>query len=822
MLILICMILLVGTVAAADYRFQNKTPSDLVVIHGDTGNLSVAGNMSTEDTGFFGFLGSLVSRITKLFVIDIDFTGYINGTGNITTIGNITGGDINATTNIYSGGFVNATTDICIEGGTCLSDAGTGSGDITEVNTNGPYLTGGSDSGIVNLLLNETVLNATIDSIAYNSWNEIDNGTFAYVNEPYWTGNYTAYNDSWTSTDSEIWNVIANDTYVPYTGAVSNVDLGSYSLTANNVNVTGNLISDTIHQTSSQGLVLSMSFNNNSVDGLNVLDASGQNNHGTVENDTTHNPTGGFNGGGAYDFDGDGDEIIVSDDNSLDFGTGNFTISLWINSNDLTTLTGIIVKSKPNSVDPQEWGLWSGYNAYGQCLADKPCFLFENDTGTGFAVGFPSVSSTQTWYHLLVTRNGSTISTYLNGDLEQIVGGFETFTATNTKDIHIGSIYSPYFWDGLIDNIQIWSRALSADEIAALYYQRAESLESFVSQRDVYVDSSGNVNLTTGSLSMFNKQIHDLANATSAQDAVALSQLQAVNTSLVGDYVPYTGATQNVDLGSKNITASWFKGIFNWIIGATSTNYLSFNGTQLNFDESALNATIDSRAVTSETDPKWTANYSAYNDSWSSITNTSYYLKSNPFGFWNDTYATFNKTYADTLYSTVSEPLWTANYSAYNDSWSSTYNATYDLWAYNQTIPAVNTILGWSYYNSTDFDYNDYYLKSNPFGFWNDTYATFNKTYADTLYSTVSEPLWTANYTAYNDSWTSTDSEIWNIIANDTYVPYTGAVSNVDLGAHNFTVDTNVLHVDSSIQVQEELGLGQIVLMFHFILLDLM
>ena len=36
----------------------------------------------------------------------------------------------------------------------------------------------------------------------------------------------------------------------------------------------------------------------------------------------------------------------------------------------------------------------------------------------------------------------------------------------------------------------------------------------------------------------------------------------------------------------------WFFGIYNWIIGATSTNYLSFNGTQLDFNETKMNATI--------------------------------------------------------------------------------------------------------------------------------------------------------------------------------------------------------------------------------------
>ena len=109
---------------------------------------------------------------------------------------------------------------------------------------------------------------------------------------------------------------------------------------------------------------------------------------------------------------------------------------------------------------------------------------------------------------------------------------------------------------------------------------------------------------------------------------------------------------------------------------------------------------------------------------------------------------------------TESDPFWTGNYSAYNSSWTSTYNTTYD--AYNSTGLIINwsqdlsdyatlsEILNFNYYNSTDFDIGDYYLNSNPSNYWNDTYATFNKTYADTLYN----PLGIANSTAWNRSGT--------------------------------------------------------------------
>ena len=65
------------------------------------------GNITTSQTGFFGWLGSLASRITKLFVQDIDFNGTINGSGSINITGNITAsylmGDGSLLTNIPAG-----------------------------------------------------------------------------------------------------------------------------------------------------------------------------------------------------------------------------------------------------------------------------------------------------------------------------------------------------------------------------------------------------------------------------------------------------------------------------------------------------------------------------------------------------------------------------------------------------------------------------------------------------------------------------------------------------------------------------------------------
>ncbi|MEN7982491.1 MAG: hypothetical protein ABFQ65_03515 [Nanoarchaeota archaeon] len=81
---------------------------------------------------------------------------------------------VNTTENFEGLGFVSNDTNaanICAENyvllgnGSCYNSSlfGSGSGDISAVNTDGEYLSGGGDTGEINLLFNETKLNATID-----------------------------------------------------------------------------------------------------------------------------------------------------------------------------------------------------------------------------------------------------------------------------------------------------------------------------------------------------------------------------------------------------------------------------------------------------------------------------------------------------------------------------------------------------------------------------------------------------------------------------------------------------------------------------------
>jgi len=70
-----------------------------------------------------------------------------------------------------------------------------------------------------------------------------------------------------------------------------------------------------------------------------------------------------------------------------------------------------------------------------------------------------------TWVHLAGTYDGATLRLYLNG--VQVNSRAETGPiATSTNPLHIGgdSIYGQYF-QGRIDEVRIYNRALSAPEI---------------------------------------------------------------------------------------------------------------------------------------------------------------------------------------------------------------------------------------------------------------------------------------------------------------------------------------------------------------------
>jgi len=192
-----------------------------------------------------------------------------------------------------------------------------------------------------------------------------------------------------------------------------------------------------------------------------VYDSFGLN-HGT-NSGATINQSGKL--GTAYSFDGINNEINIP--HSSDFDVGNsWTISLWANANDwYTNQTG---SGNSFLLFGKEYGSNKIPFAIGKDVDTSRLFTGYYD-GNWRRVQLTSNPTTSSWVNLVGVRDSSSVSFYLNGT-ESVSNTFNTNSANNSEIVLIGQRWAnDGFFDGKIDEIGIWGRALTSGEITQLY-----------------------------------------------------------------------------------------------------------------------------------------------------------------------------------------------------------------------------------------------------------------------------------------------------------------------------------------------------------------
>ncbi|CAN2047817.1 putative Secreted protein containing LamG-like jellyroll fold domain protein [Candidatus Magnetomoraceae bacterium gMMP-1] len=220
--------------------------------------------------------------------------------------------------------------------------------------------------------------------------------------------------------------------------------------------------------------------------------------------------------GKARRFDGIDQYIIKDNDADIDFGTGSFSISFWMKAS--TPYYWTVIMGKAN-----DWGDDNDY--YGWVLGNAGGF---NGTTLEFAINSGETGDKNdkvvqaanvfngVWHHVVAVRDGQTMKLYVDGGDPKATQSnvTQTVSGDEPKPLLIGMLADNYYYDGLIDEVAIWDRALTKAEVAALYnsgnakgisygnnglyYKRSDGTEIALSK---YWNQNGlNINFNSGNV----------------------------------------------------------------------------------------------------------------------------------------------------------------------------------------------------------------------------------------------------------------------------------------------------------------------------------
>ena len=208
------------------------------------------------------------------------------------------------------------------------------------------------------------------------------------------------------------------------------------------------------------GLVGYWSFNEGT--STVALDYSGNKNKGTLVNGPTL-----VNGkqGKALNFDGGDDYVNAGNGASLNITTKSMTASLWIYMNDLSSPQNILNKG----INSNDKG--NNYNIF--IYSSSLRFRLENSTTYNQILLNTNIFSTNKWYYITFVSNETGFYFYKNGVLDTSSLFVPLTPEANSESLYIGGGFGDagtgQDFNGLIDEVRVYNRALSADEVLKLY-----------------------------------------------------------------------------------------------------------------------------------------------------------------------------------------------------------------------------------------------------------------------------------------------------------------------------------------------------------------
>ncbi|MEN9323808.1 MAG: hypothetical protein RL699_1588 [Bacteroidota bacterium] len=200
----------------------------------------------------------------------------------------------------------------------------------------------------------------------------------------------------------------------------------------------------------------------------NANDESGNGNNGTVNGATLTTDRNG-NANSAYSFDGQS-YIRVTHNQNFNFGIGNYTLSVWANKNGNNFLNALLTKATPHPATGWTFGFVNNDIRFLAGVQNS------NFLSNGSVTYGPINNGEWNNYIAVFNPTSNSIKIYINGQV--VVSDVVSTGLINCDNIFDlmfgvgnpnGAPSGPEFFNGFIDDIGIWNRALTQQEITNLY-----------------------------------------------------------------------------------------------------------------------------------------------------------------------------------------------------------------------------------------------------------------------------------------------------------------------------------------------------------------
>ena len=301
-----------------------------------------------------------------------------------------------------------------------------------------------------------------------------------------------------------------------------------------------------------------------------VTDLSGSSNTGQlISMSTSTSPVAGIAGQGLK-FDGSNSYLLLGDIDATE-GIQGLTVSAWIYRTKENAYQGIVGKYSSDN----NWLLYISGNTVGK--ENKPNFLIDaNVTNHTDDVANTGKIILNTWHHIVGVYNGAQVMIYQDGVLRRSVANTGNIDV-NTDTVQIGRYSASNYFNGSIDELRVYNRALSAGEIQYLYRKNAREFGNKISVSGLAsttINAPQTNKFTNGlvgywsfdgpSINWGTGQVTDLSGSSNTGQLISMSTSTSPVAGIVGQGLKFNGVDGFVNIPSFTIPTTgsvtfWWK-----------------------------------------------------------------------------------------------------------------------------------------------------------------------------------------------------------------------------------------------------------------------